>query len=296
MAVISVPRAVLRPNEARRSRDTWWRRTLRSRLALPAGIIVLIAILAALFANVIAPYDPLYQDYNSVLVPPSHAHLLGTDDIGRDVLSRIIYGARISLSVGLVAVAIALIVGVPLGLVAAYYGGWVDDVLMRVTDAVISIPALVLALSITVALRPGLTNVMAAIGIVYTPAFARLARGEALSVREQEYVNAARVIGVRPWRMMLVHILPNVTSPIIVLASLRVASAIVTEASLSFLGAGVPPPAASWGGMLKTSYQYTQTAAWLAIMPGLAIFITVMAINILGDGLRGALDPRLRGR
>ncbi len=296
MAVISVPRAVLRPNEARRPRDTWWRRTLRSRLALPAGIIVLIAILAALFANAIAPYDPLYQDYNSVLVPPSHAHLLGTDDIGRDVLSRIIYGARISLSVGLVAVAIALIVGVPFGLVAAYYGGWVDDVLMRVTDAVISIPALVLALSITVALRPGLTNVMAAIGIVYTPAFARLARGEALSIREQEYVNAARVIGVRPWRMMLVHILPNVTSPIIVLASLRVASAIVTEASLSFLGAGVPPPAASWGGMLKTSYQYTETAPWLAIMPGLAIFITVMAINILGDGLRGALDPRLRGR
>ncbi len=271
-------------------------RLLQSRLALPAAIVLLVMIGCALFANVLAPYDPLYQDYDNVLTSPSRAHVMGTDDLGRDVVSRIIYSARVSMSVGLVAVGIALVVGVPIGLLAAYNGGWLDDTLMRVMDAIASFPALLLALGITVALRPGLINVMIAISVVYIPAFARLARGEALSTREREFVTAARVLGARPARLIAWHIWPNVTAPIIVLASLRVASAIVTEASLSFLGAGVPPPTPSWGLMLKASYQYTETSPWLALFPGLAIFITVFAANIFGDALRSALDPRLRRR
>ncbi len=285
--------ALIRP-PGRRSGP--WRLFLRSRLVIPALLVLVPAIIGALGARLLSPYDPLYQDYTGILIPPDRAHLLGTDELGRDVLSRLLYGGRVSLSVGLGAVGFALIVGVTLGLTAAYCGGWVDDLLMRVTEAVAAIPALVLALSITVALRPGLTNVMLAIGLVYTPAFARLARGEALSVREREYISAARVIGARPERIIMRHIWPNVTAPILVLASLRVASAIVTEASLSFLGAGVPPPEPSWGGMLKTSYQYTEEALWLALTPGLAIFLTVLAINIVGDALRAAIDPRLRSR
>ena len=297
MAATTSPSVALQPlARHRRNQGTWAKRVLQTRLAVPASLILLVAVAWALFANVLAPYDPSYQDYNSVLMVPSRAHLLGTDDLGRDVLSRIIFGSRISLSVGLVAVGLAVAIGVPLGLVAAYNRGWIDDVLMRVMDAVSSIPALILALSITVALRPGIQNVMIAIAVVYTPAFARLARGEALSVRERDYISAARLLGVGPVRLIGRHILPNVTAPILVLASLRVATAIVTEASLSFLGAGVPPPAASWGGMLKTSYQYTETAPWLAIMPGVAIVLTVIAINIIGDALRTALDPRMRGR
>jgi peptide/nickel transport system permease protein len=297
MAVTTVLSDALQPMaRRRRTRATWVKRVLQTRLAVPASLILLLVVVWALFANVLAPYDPSYQDYNSVLTVPSRAHLLGTDDLGRDVLSRIIFGSRISLSVGLVAVGLAVAIGVPLGLVAAYNRGWIDDVLMRVMDAVSSIPALILALSITVALRPGIQNVMIAIAVVYTPAFARLARGEALSVRERDYISAARLLGVGPIRLIGRHILPNVTAPILVLASLRVATAIVTEASLSFLGAGVPPPAASWGGMLKTSYQYTETAPWLAVMPGVAIVLTVIAINIIGDALRTALDPRMRGR
>ncbi len=289
---ITIP-AVATPHRAHR---TVVRRLLASRLALPAALILLVMICCALFANILAPYDPLYQDYDNVLAAPSRAHPMGTDDIGRDVLSRIIFSARISMSVGIVAVGLAFVVGVPLGLLAAYHGGWVDDTLMRVMDAISSFPALLLALGITVALKPGLINVMIAIGVVYTPAFARLARGEALSTREREFVTAARVLGARPARLIAWHIWPNVTAPIIVLASLRVASAIVTEASLSFLGAGVPPPTPSWGMMLKASYQYTETSPWLALFPGLAIFITVFAANIFGDALRSALDPRLRAR
>jgi len=279
-----------------RSRRNWVTRLLTSRLALPASLVLLVMIGCALFANVLAPYDPLYQDYDNVLAFPSRAHPMGTDDLGRDVLSRIIYSARVSMSVGVVAVGIALVIGVPIGLLAAYHGGWLDDTLMRVMDAVASFPALLLALAITVALRPGLINVMIAIGVVYIPAFARLARGEALSTREREFVMAARVIGAHPSRVIAYHIWPNVTAPIIVLASLRVASAIVTEASLSFLGAGIPPPTPSWGLMLKASYQYTETSPWLALFPGLAIFLTVLAANIFGDALRTALDPRLRYR
>ncbi len=280
----------------RRPGAGWLQRALRSRMALPSFLVLIVVVGCALFANVVSPYDPLYQDYSAVTEPPSFAHPLGTDDIGRDILSRIIYGARISVSVGLVAVGIAILVGVPLGLAAAYRRGWVDDAIMRVMDAMSAFPALVLALGITAALRPGLLNVMLAIGIVYMPQFARLARGQALAVRELEFVNAARVLGAGPLRLIFLHIWPNVTAPIIVQASLRVASAIITEASLSFLGAGVPPPTASWGSMLRSGYEYTNTAPWLAVFPGVAIFLTVLSINLFGDAIRMALDPRMRGR
>ena len=295
-AATATPAAIPAPRVRGRPGPAWLGRVLRSRLALPALVVLCGVVVCAVAAPVAAPHDPYFQDYASVLEPPSAAHLMGTDDIGRDVLSRVIYGARVSVSVGLVAVALALLIGVPLGLVAAYGRGWLDDVIMRIMDAIASFPALVLALGITAALRPGLLNVMVAIGVVYTPMFARLARGEALSLREREYITAARVVGAGALRVIRLHIWPNATAPIIVLASLRVASAIITEAGLSFLGAGVPPPTPSWGAMLRASYQYTETAPWLAIFPGVAIFLTVLATNIVGDALRSALDPRMRGR
>jgi peptide/nickel transport system permease protein len=266
------------------------------RLAGPAIVVLLVVVLSALLANIVAPADPERQDYTHVLEPPGAVHIMGTDDLGRDVLSRIIYGARISVSVGLVAVGIALVVGVPIGLLAAYRRGWHDDVMMRLMDAVSAFPGLVLALGITAALRPGLANVMIALGVIYVPQFARLVRSQSLSVREQDFVSAARLLGAGPTRLIARHIWPNVTAPIIVQASLLVAAAIVTEASLSFLGAGVPPPTPTWGSMLHASYQYTETAPWLAIFPGVAIFLTVLATNIFGDALRATLDPRIRGR
>jgi peptide/nickel transport system permease protein len=267
---------------------------LRQRLAVPAIVILLVVVLSAALANLVAPTSPERQDYAHVLEPPNAAHWLGTDDLGRDVLSRVIYGARTSVSVGLVAVGISILAGVPLGLAAAYRRGWLDDVIMRVMDAVSAFPALVLAMGITAALHPGLANVMVAIGVIYIPQFARLARAQSLSVRELEFVSAARLLGAGPARLIGRHIWPNVTAPIIVQASLLVAAAIVTEASLSFLGAGVPPPTPSWGSMLQASYQYTESAPWLAIIPGAAIFLTVLATNLFGDALRSALDPRLQ--
>jgi peptide/nickel transport system permease protein len=273
-----------------------WAVLVRQRLAVPAAVVLLVVFACAVLANVVAPYDPERQDYSNVLEPPSPLHLMGTDEIGRDIASRVIFGARTSMSVGLVAVGLSVAVGVALGLIAAYQRGWVDDTLMRAMDAVSAFPDLVLALGITAALRPGLINVMVAIGFVSIPQFARLARGQALSVREQEFVSAARLLGAGPLRVIALHIWPNVTAPVIVQASLRFAAAIVAEASLSFLGAGVPPPTPSWGSMLQASYQYTETAPWLALFPGGAIFLTVLAINIFGDALRTAMDPRLRAR
>jgi peptide/nickel transport system permease protein len=258
------------------------------------GLAVLVAVtLIALMADVVAPYNPNQIQPVGILSAPSLTHPLGTDAIGRDVLSRIVYGARASLLAGVVSVAVALTLGVVVGLVAGYNGGWGDDLLMRMIDALYSFPALLLALAITAILGPGLTNVMLAIGIVFTPSFARLARGQSLSVRERDFVTAARVTGAGPWRIMGAHIWPNVTAPIIVLASLQVAAAIVIEAGLSFLGLGVQPPAPSWGSMLKEGYQYMEQAPWLAFAPGAAIFLTVLAFNLFGDGLRHALDPRL---
>ncbi len=268
-------------------------RAIQTRGAGFGLLVILLVLLGALAANVIAPYSPSQIQTAGVLMAPSPQYLLGTDAIGRDVLSRIIYGTRVSLAAGAVSVGVALSLGVLIGLLAGFYGGWVDDVLMRMIDALYSFPALLLALAITAILGPGLTNVMLAIGIVFTPAFARLVRAQALSVRERDFVMAARVIGAQPWRIMAIHIWPNVTAAIVVQASLQVAAAIVIEAGLSYLGLGVQPPTPSWGAMLKEGYQYMEQAPWLAFAPGAAMFVTVLAFNLFGDGLRHALDPRL---
>jgi len=272
------------------------RAALKPRLARLALGIVLLVMFSALFADIISPYDPLRQDYSAYLQPPSRAHLLGTDNVGRDMLARIIHGARVSLAVGVIAVGIAMILGAPIGLASGYWGGGIDDVLMRIVDAIWTFPSLVLALSLAAALGPGIDKVMIAVGVVYIPAFARLVRGQTMSVREREFVTAARALGASDLRMILKHIWPNVTAPIIVQASLNVATAIITEASLSFLGVGVRPPAPSWGSMLKAGYQYMEVAPWISIFPGLVIFVTVLAFNLAGDGLREVLDPRMARR
>ncbi|MHB1007299.1 MAG: ABC transporter permease [Chloroflexota bacterium] len=273
-----------------------FRAVLRVRLAGFGLFVLVLLVVLALTADFVAPYDPIKQDYGAVLVAPSSAHLLGTDDLGRDVLSRVIHGARISLQVGLVAVGLATVLGCIIGLAAGYWGGKTDEVLMRFTDALYSFPAIILALAITAALGPGIVNAMIAIGIVYTPPFARLVRGQALSVRERDFVLAGQVLGADSSRIMLQHIWPNVTAPIIVQASLNVSFAIIVEATLSFLGVGIRPPMPSWGSMLYNGYQYLELAPWLSIVPGAAIFVTVLGLNFLGDGLRVALDPRLRQR
>jgi peptide/nickel transport system permease protein len=228
--------------------------------------------------------------FSALTQGPSLSHSLGTDDLGRDVLSRLIFGARVSLQVGIIAVGIAVTFSVTLGLLSGYVGGFTEEAVMRFVDAVQASPRLVLALAITAALGPGIANAMIAIGFIAFPTTARLTRGKTLSVRESEYVTASKVIGLRPTRIMLRHILPNVTAPIIVQATLLVATAIVTEALLSFLGVGVQPPTPTWGGTLRTGSQYLETAAWIAFSAGTAIFLTVLSFNLVGDKLRAALD------
>ncbi len=272
------------------------RRMLETRLVGTGLLISAIVLVCALAAPLLAPYDPNEQDYLAITDPPSTAHLLGTDDLGRDLLSRIIYGSRVSLEVGLIAVAIAVMCGVTLGLVGGYAGGLLDDLIMRFVDAVQAFPNLVLALAITAALGPSIANAMIAIGFVAAPGMARLTRGQTLSVREREFVAAARVCGATPIQIMRLHILPNVSAPIVVQSTLLLGTAIVTEAALSFLGVGVQPPTPSWGAMLRTGSQYLEVAPWIGIAPGVAIFLTVLAFNFVGDGLRRALDPRLAGR
>jgi peptide/nickel transport system permease protein len=262
-----------------------------------AGLGVLLLILfLAVAAPIVSPQDPVRQDLLATLQKPSAAHLFGTDDLGRDVLSRVIYGSRVSLIVGLISIGVALVGGVLVGLTAGYMGGFLDDVLMRVMDAVSAFPSLVLALAITAALGAGIENAMIAIGIVYTPLFARLIRSQAITIRELDYCLAARTLGAGPLRMMFRHIWPNATAPIIVQASLSVSSAIIVEASLSFLGVGILPPTPSWGSILNDGYKVLEIAPWMAIAAGSAIFITVLGLNFLGDGLRTALDPRMSRR
>jgi peptide/nickel transport system permease protein len=272
------------------------RRVLRTRGAGFGLVVTLLTVLLAVTADLISPYSPATQDYNAIMSPPSLQHWLGTDNLGRDTLSRIIYGTRVSILAGLVSVGSAAIVGTLMGLLAGYWRGWVDDLLMRLADALWSFPGIVLALAIAAALGPGLVNAMIAIGVVFTPVFARLVRGSALSVRERDFVLAARVLGADDARIMRLHILPNVMAPVIVQGSLMVALAIIVEATLSFLGLGVQPPEPSWGSMLKAASQYMQVSPWLSFFPGLAIFVTVLGLNLLGDGFRRALDPRLRAR
>ena len=259
------------------------------------GAAILTAALAmALAAPAVAPYDPLKQNLGNALARPGAAHWLGTDNVGRDVLSRVVWGTRVSLVAGFVSVAIALVAGGLLGLVAGYCGGRIDGLLMRAMDAVLSFPPLVLALALGAVLGAGLTGVLIALGVVYTPTFARLMRGQVLSITARDYVDAARALGAPAWRIAWSHVLPNATAPIVVQASLSVAFAILAEASLSFLGLGIQPPAASWGSMINAGRGYLQQAPWIVFGPGAALFVTVVGLNFVGDAIRDALDPRLR--
>ena len=269
------------------------RRLWKVRLAAVGMGIVLVLVICAVLAPVISPYEPNRQQLLKALEAPSAEHWLGTDENGRDVLSRILYGARISLAAGIFSVSIALVLGVGSGLLSGYFGGRLDNLVMRSMDALLAFPTLVLALAITAALGPGLRNAMIAIGIVYTPLFARLTRGQVLSVREREFVEAARTLGAGHMRIMARHILPNVIAPLIVQVSLSIALAILAEATLSFLGLGVQPPEPSWGSMVSRGKDYLDMAPWLAFAPGGAILLAVIGFNFLGDAIRDALDPRL---
>jgi peptide/nickel transport system permease protein len=249
-------------------------------------------IVIALFAPLIAPYDPLATSWSAVRKAPTLAHLFGTDDIGRDVLSRVVWGTRASLLAGVVSVSISLSLGVPIGMLAGYAGGWVDGVISRFTDAMLACPFLILAIALAAFLGPSLSNAMIAIGISATPIFIRLTRGQVLAVKVEDYVEAARALGNPHLRIALRHILPNVVAPLIVQATLAIAAAVIAEASLSFLGLGQQPPAPSWGSMLNIAKNYVDQAPWMAIWPGVSIFLLVLSFNLLGDGLRDALDPR----
>lgn len=276
-----------------------WRKGVRQFVRRPLGVaglvIVVLVIVVALFAPQLAPHSPTKPDFMAILQAPSAEYPLGTDEVGRDLLSRLIYGARASLQAGLIAVLIAVGLGVPLGLISGYVRGWLDQaVIMRLTDAMIAFPTIVLALALAAALGGNLTTAMLAIGIGSTPAFIRLARAQALSLREQEFVEAARALGNTTRSVMLRHVFPNMIGPLLVQTSIAVAAAILAETALSFLGLGVQPPTPSWGSTLRIGTGYMQSAPWLSIYPGLAIFVTVMGINLLGDGLRDVLDPRDR--
>jgi ABC-type dipeptide/oligopeptide/nickel transport system permease subunit len=263
-------------------------------LAIVGAVVIVVAVCVAIFAPLVSPYDPLKQDLTGLLAPPSAAHWLGTDNVGRDILSRVIWGTRVSLIAGAGSVAIAVGAGCLLGLLAGYWRGPVDDLVMRIMDAVLSFPALVLALALGAVLGAGLGSVLIALGVVYAPTFARLMRGQVLTIRTREYVQAARLLGAPDWRILQRHVLPNAATPIVVQASLSVAFAILAEASLSFLGLGVRPPEPSWGGMINIGRGYLQQAPWIAFGPGAALFVTVLGLNFVGDAIRDALDPRLR--
>jgi peptide/nickel transport system permease protein len=270
------------------------RRAAGARLAPFGAAVLLIAIAVALAAPLVSPHDPLHQNLGHALARPDRVHWLGTDNVGRDVLSRVIWGTRVSLVAGFISVALAVLTGGGLGIVAGYAGGRVDGMVMRVMDAVLSFPPLVLALALGAVLGAGLTGVLIALGVVYTPTFARLMRGQVLAVKAREYVDAARALGAPGWRIACRHVLPNAATPIVVQASLSVAFAILAEASLSFLGLGVQPPEASWGSMINAGRGYLQQAPWIVFGPGAALFVTVVGLSFVGDAVRDALDPRAR--
>jgi len=276
----------------------WWtvRELFRRRSAQFGGLIVLTLILLAIFAPLIAPFDPYAIDVRERLLPPSFTHPFGTDDLGRDLFSRVIYGARTTIQTGIVVVAIAASVGSLVGLVSGYYGGGVDMAIMRVVDVLLAFPYILLALAIVATLGPSLQNALIAIGIAYVPGWARFVRGNVLTVSKQEYVTAALATGTRASGIIRRHILPNVLSSIIVLASLDFPAAVLSTAALSYVGLGAQPPTAEWGSLLTGARSYMRTAPWLVNFPGLAIFITMVGFNLLGNALRDTLDPKLRNR
>lgn len=285
-----------------------WRRLRRSRTAMFGLTVVLLFLAVAAFAPQIAPYSPDEADFALALKGPSAAHWLGTDELGRDLLTRMLYGARISVLIGLISVSIGLLVGIPLGLAAGYYGGWIDMVISRLMDIMLAFPSILLAIFLSTFLNPvlanftllsglippGLTSAMAAVGLVSVPTYARLVRGSTMALREEDFITAASAAGSRDGRILLKHVLPNVLAPIFVQASLQIASAILSAAALGFLGLGAPPNVPEWGTMLQKSRSYVFSAPHLMTYPGLAIMLVVLGFNLLGDGLRDALDPRLK--
>ncbi|ARO13650.1 ABC transporter, permease protein [Ketogulonicigenium robustum] len=278
-----------------RRQNRTWRKFKRNRAALVGACVVLFFAVVALLAPLLPIPNPTATDWMLVRKPPSAANWLGTDELGRDILSRMIWGARASLQAGVISVAIAVAFGVPLGLLAGYFGGWLDQIIARITDAMLAMPFLILAIALAAFLGPSLQNAMIAIGISAMPVFIRLARGQALSVKTEDYVEAARSIGISNLRIMGRYILPNILPPILVQATLTIATAIIAEASLSFLGLGQQAPEPSWGAMLATAKNFLTQAPYMAVAPGIAIFLVVMGFNLLGDGLRDALDPRDNG-
>ncbi|UPM55383.1 nickel transporter permease [Gottfriedia acidiceleris] len=272
----------------------FYKKFKKNKLALVGAYIVLFYILVAIFAPLISPKDPFAIDLMHKLQPPSLEHWMGTDDKGRDILSRIIYGSRLSISVGFVSVLFGAIFGITLGLIAGYYGKWMDTIIMRVVDVLLAFPGILLALAIISALGPSLINVMVAVGIFSVPMFARIVRGSTLSVRKLEYIDAIRALGATDATIIFKHILPNILSPIIVQATLKLATAILSAAGLSYLGLGAQPPSPEWGAMLSSGRDYLFSAPHLALFPGIAISTLVLGFNIFGDGLRDALDPRMK--
>ncbi|MCC8936772.1 ABC transporter permease [Bradyrhizobium sp. Arg68] len=291
-ALATVPLAAAETLESPARRA--WRRLIRRKGAVLGLAVIAIFVLMAVFAALIVPYDPIATSWSLVRKAPSTQHWFGTDELGRDVLARVVFGARASLLAGVISVGIALAIGVPLGLLAGYRGGFIDALISRITDAMLACPFLILAIALAAFLGPSLGNAMIAIGISATPIFIRLTRGQVLSVKVEDYIEAARAMGNPRWRIALVHILPNILPALLVQATLSIAAAIIAEAALSFLGLGQQPPAPSWGSMLNAAQRFLTSAPWMAIWPGLAIFLVVLSFNLVGDGLRDALDPKAR--
>jgi len=275
-----------------RSRNRAWGKFKRNRVAVLGTVIVLAMIVLAIFAPLLATHDPFQTSFMTIRKAPSATFWLGSDELGRDIYSRMLFGARASLMAGVVSVAIAVVIGVPLGLISGYFGGWVDSIISRFTEALLAIPFLILAIALAAFLEPSLTNAMIAIGVSAAPKFVRLARGQVLAVKSEDYVQSSRALGASDTRIIARHILPNIMPPLIVQATITIATAIIAEASLSFLGLGLQPPNPSWGSMLNTGKNFMVQAPWMSIFPGSAIFLVVLGFNLLGDGLRDALDPR----
>ncbi len=298
MADVGVAAPTL-PATGRRVHRSQWRRTvrilMRNRLVLAGTIMVLGLVLTAALAGLIAPYSPIANNVRASLQPPSSYYYFGTDRFGRDIFSRVVYGSQVTLVVAFTSVLISALIGVTLGLVSGYFGGWLDDLIGRVFDVLFSFPALLLAIGVAAMLGPGQSNAIFAIAVVYAPLFGRVIRGPVLVERSKEYVEAARVLGAPTWRIIGRHVFPNVLSPLTVQATITFSHAILLEAYLSFLGLGIQPPHPSWGTMLQEARTFLETAPWMSIFPGVAIMLAVLAFNLLGDGIRDALDPRTRG-